>query len=124
MLVQQRLQCCSFVLSISSSWLYVQGEADPYTVALYILRFLLSNNSRGGKKGPFFGDVSLAHIPGALQGDEDARKLQEASRMNLDLHWMVGVRPPAIGHRTNCCIYSWIAVSINRLQNWTQECRM
>ena len=72
----------------------MQGRADPYTVALYILRFLLANNSKGGKKGPFYGDVSLAHIPGASQRDEDARRLQEASGISLDLHWMVGAPLP------------------------------
>lgn len=66
----------------------MQGKTDPYTVALYILRFLLAHNSKGGKKGPFYGDVSLSHIPAALQGE--AASLAQASSISLDLHWMVG----------------------------------
>lgn len=72
------------------AYLCLQGKTDPYSVALYILRFLLANNAKGEKKGPFYGDVSLGNVPGAQSDETD---LAEASSMCLDLHWMVGAGP-------------------------------
>lgn len=63
-------------------------------MALFILRFLLANNDKGGKKRPFYGDVSVEHLPGASEGRSAG--LAGASSKCLDLHWMVGTADPRL----------------------------